>query len=609
MNILDALWAALDPLTFLLVFLGTLFGLIFGVIPGLTAILAIVLLIPLTYGMDALMAIAMLIGVYIGGISGGLVTAILLGMPGTPASIATTFDGFPLAQKGEAGKALGVGITSNLVGCMIGWLALILLAPFFARIAVAFGPVEYVAVIIFGFTTVISLSGNTPSKGLIACLLGLLCSIIGMDPATGMMRNTFGFTVLDGGISSIPAMIGLFVLTPAFREVEQCTRKYIIPRSNLKNISMSRTELRRSRGNFLRSGIIGVLIGILPGIGGTLANFVAYDQAKKHAPRPDTFGTGDIQGIVASETANNAVIGGTLIPLLVLGIPGDAVTAVLLGGLQLHGIEPGPLLMRDNPQLLYGIFAYFLVASLFMFVLMFAAGARIFPMILRISKTWLLPVVIMASLVGCYNISYATRDLWISFVFGVIGYFLQKAGYPLVPLVISLVLGLMFEKQLRLALSLTDGSLLPFLQSPYALLFLALALFSVLWSGWKARHPAASPAWASRNRSPTIQEAARSIARSRAARSRRPGAGLRQSHGPVISGRCGQEYQASGAAPKGASRASTQRSRACSSAGPNMPRAMPDWLLATTSSHPAALKRARASGTPGSQRQSSTRCT
>lgn len=491
MNILDALWAALDPLTFLLVFLGTLFGLIFGVIPGLTAILAIVLLIPLTYGMDALMAIAMLIGVYIGGISGGLVTAILLGMPGTPASIATTFDGFPLAQKGEAGKALGVGITSNLVGCMIGWLALILLAPFFARIAVAFGPVEYVAVIIFGFTTVISLSGNTPSKGLIACLLGLLCSIIGMDPATGMMRNTFGFTVLDGGISSIPAMIGLFVLTPAFREVEQCTRKHIIPRSNLKNISMSRTELRRSRGNFLRSGIIGVLIGILPGIGGTLANFVAYDQAKKHAPRPDTFGTGDIQGIVASETANNAVIGGTLIPLLVLGIPGDAVTAVLLGGLQLHGIEPGPLLMRDNPQLLYGIFAYFLVASLFMFVLMFAAGARIFPMILRISKTWLLPVVIMASLVGCYNISYATRDLWISFAFGVIGYFLQKAGYPLVPLVISLVLGLMFEKQLRLALSLTDGSLLPFLQSPYALLFLALALFSVLWSWWKARRMAA----------------------------------------------------------------------------------------------------------------------
>ena len=288
MNILDALWAALDPLTFLLVFLGTLFGLIFGVVPGLTAILAIVLLIPLTYGMDALMAIAMLIGVYIGGISGGLVTAILLGMPGTPSSIATTFDGFPLAQKGEAGKALGVGITSNLVGCMIGWLALILLAPFFARIAVAFGPVEYVAVIIFGFTTVISLSGNTPSKGLIACLLGLLCSVIGMDPSTGMMRNTFGFTVLDGGISSIPAMIGLFVLTPAFREVEQCTRKYIIPRSNLKNISMSRTELRQSRGNFLRSGIIGVLIGILPGIGGTLANFVAYDQAKKHAPRPRT---------------------------------------------------------------------------------------------------------------------------------------------------------------------------------------------------------------------------------------------------------------------------------------------------------------------------------
>lgn len=475
----------LDPATMGLLAGGVLLGLIFGIIPGLTATLAVILLVPMTYGMSAITSISVLIGVYIGGISGGLVSAILLGMPGTPSSITTAFDGFPLARQGQARKALSAGIAANLFGTMVGWIFLIAIAPQLARVALKFGPFEYVTVIIFGLTTVISLSGGSVLKGCIVGLAGLATCTIGMDPITGVARNTFGLEGFSGGINAVPAMIGLFVVAEVFRECER--QGSAIAAARLRVDPGSRftwREFFRSVPNLVRSSLIGVGIGILPGIGGSLANFVAYDQAKKASPEPDSFGKGNIQGVLASESANNAVIGGALIPMLALGIPGDVVSAALMGGLQLHGLEPGPLLFAENPAFIGAVYAAFCINALLMFVFMTLLGVRILPQLLRVPKKYLLPVVLVASTVGCYNLGYSTADMWTALVFGIIGYGMGKFGFPVTPMIISLVLGKMLEKQLRLALLMGKGSLFPMFSQPICLIFLALAALS-LAASWR----------------------------------------------------------------------------------------------------------------------------
>ena len=265
----------------------------------------------------------------------------------------TVLDGFALAKQGRAGKALGAGVTANLAGSFIGWLFLIALAPQVARFALEFGPIENTAVLLFGFTAVISLSGGSITKGICMTALGMAFSTVGVDPISSMERNTLGFSVLTNGISQMPAMIGLFVVAQAFAEMDTLSERFIIAASRLTDRFMSLTELRASLPNFIRSGLIGTAIGILPGIGGTLASVVAYDQQKRAAKHPENYGRGELQGIIASETANNATIGGALIPFLALGIPGDTVTAALLGGLQIHGLDPGPILFSRHMDMAY----------------------------------------------------------------------------------------------------------------------------------------------------------------------------------------------------------------------------------------------------------------
>ena len=315
-DLVNAFMGVFDPVSFALITGGTIFGIIFGAIPGLTATLAVILLIPLSYGLEPTQGISMLVGVYIGGISGGVVAAVLLGMPGTPSSMVTVLDGFALAKQGRAGKALGAGVTANLAGSFIGWLFLIALAPQVARFALKFGPIENTAVLLFGFTAVISLSGGSITKGICMTALGMAFSTVGVDPISSMERNTLGFSVLTNGISQMPAMIGLFVVAQAFAEMDTLSERFIIAASRLTDRFMSLTELRASLPNFIRSGLIGTAIGILPGIGGTLASVVAYDQQKRAAKHPENYGRGELQGIIASETANNATIGGALIPFL-----------------------------------------------------------------------------------------------------------------------------------------------------------------------------------------------------------------------------------------------------------------------------------------------------
>lgn len=463
----------------LMLALGTAWGLVFGMIPGLSATLAVVVLIPVTYGMDPIHGICMLIAVYIGGVSGGLVSAVLVGMPGTPSSITTAFDGFPLAKQGLGRKALGVGAISNLIGSFIGWIFLITLAPEIADLALGFGPFEYVAIILFGMTAVVSLSGGSMSKGFAMAAFGLFLATVGMDPTYGASRNTFGLSVFSSGVSTIPAMIGLFVLSQVYSEVLDIDQKYTLPESKPVKHIMTKAEWKESIPNFLRSGLIGTFIGILPGIGGNLANFVTYDQAKKRSKDPDSFGQGNIQGIIASETANNAVIGGALIPMLALGIPGDAATAALLGGLQIHNLTPGPLLIKENPTLVYSVFIAFMVAVVIMFLMMLG-GSRVFPRLLRIRKSYLLPAIMVAAIVGCYNLQYSTKDIWMAVIFGFVGYVLLKYKYPLTPVVIGLILGGKFEQQLRLGITQSDGSLLPFLTRPISLFFLLAAVASIV---------------------------------------------------------------------------------------------------------------------------------
>lgn len=487
---IDSLMAAsaafADPISLALLCCGVLLGLLFGIIPGLTATLAVILLVPMTYGMDPALGISILIGVYIGGISGGLVSAILLGMPGTPSSITTAFDGFPMTKHGQARRALTAGVVSNLCGTVIGWFFLISLAPQLAGLALQFGPFEYVAVILFGLTTVISLSGESIVKGLIVTTLGLTLCTIGLDPINGSERCTFDLEFLSGGIAAVPAMIGLFVVAEVFKECEKSASSIV--RTTIVVDSTSRfgwKDFVVSLPNQIRSSLIGVLIGIMPGIGGSLANFVAYDQAQKASSDPKSFGKGNVAGVIASESANNAVIGGAMIPMMALGIPGDVVTAALIGGLQLHGLEPGPLLFTDNPQFIASVYVAFGLNALIMFTFMMLLGSHILPKLLLIPKKYLLPIVLVASAVGCYNLGYSLSDMWCAVIFGIFGYLLNRFKYPITPMIISLVLGKMLEKQLRLALIMSKGSMLPLLTTPLSLFFIVLAILSILYSFYK----------------------------------------------------------------------------------------------------------------------------
>ncbi|RKL68458.1 tricarboxylate transporter family protein [Salipaludibacillus neizhouensis] len=466
-----------SPTVFYII-IGTVLGVVFGAIPGLTATLAVVILLPITYGMDPVAGLSTLLSAYIGGISGGVVAAILIGMPGTPSSVTTVFDGYPLAKKGLGSKALGMGATANLIGSLISLFFLILIAPQLAKVALSFTAYEYTMVMIFAFVTVASLTGNF-FKSILMTIVGLLIATWGFDPINAMDRNPTGIEFLRNGIPAIPAMIGLFVVSRVFVELESDQSKPIIPKSKSTNVFPKLKELKDSFTNFLRSGVIGTLIGILPGIGSSLATFVAYDQAKKASKEPETFGKGNMQGVVSSETANNAVIGGALVPLLVLGIPGDGVTALLLGGLQMHGLQPGPLLFVNQPDFVVGLFVSFFISVIVMFVFMVTIGARIFPVLLSVKKVYLLPIVMVMSIAGSYNIGYRISDVWIMAIFGVIGYFMNKWNFSTLPLVITLLLGFGFEQYIRTGLIQSSGDITPFFTRPIAGSFFLLSVLTI----------------------------------------------------------------------------------------------------------------------------------
>ena len=469
----------LNPICLGLILLGVVIGIIFGSIPGLSASMAMILFLPMSFGMEPMNGISLLVGLYLGGISGGLISAILLKIPGTASSIATVFDGGPLADKGEAGKALGVGILTSFVGGLLSIFALMFISPYLAKVTLAFTSAEYFSIAVFALTIISSLSGDSLVNGILAGLFGIALSLVGIAPVDGAIRFTFGQSKLYGGFDTVVILIGLYAVTDIIRTGFQ--RRDIINQSTkytytLKGYGIGFKEYLSHWRNIIQSALIGLGIGILPGIGGS--SLLAYSAAKGSSKHPEKFGTGIVDGLIASETANNAVIGGSLIPLITMGIPGNVATAIFLGGLTIHGISPGPLIFQKSGQYVYGIFIALLVANVFMIVCE-RAGLRVFVKMLDIPKYILLPVVMVCCVVGAYCSNYSIFDVWCVAIFGLVGLAFKFLKIPATPMIIGFILGSMTEENLRQALMQTGGDWSIFITRPISLIFLVIAVFSV----------------------------------------------------------------------------------------------------------------------------------
>ena len=470
----------LSPICLMLISVGVIIGIIFGSIPGLSATMAVVLFLPMSFGMEPINGISLLIGLYIGGISGGLISAILLKIPGTPSSIATTFDGGPMADNGEAGKALGAGILYSFLGGLLSIIALIFISPLLAKFALKFTPVEYCSIALLSLTIIASLSGDSMINGLLSGLFGITAALIGMAPLDGFRRFTFGSSQLGSGLTIVTVLIGLFAIADIF----EYAFKGDEDAGELKNYKISGFgvtlhEFKSQFVNFIRSSIIGLVIGILPGVGGSTASILSYSAAKNSSKYPEKFGTGIIDGVIASESSNNAMTGGSLIPLLTLGIPGNTVTAMLLGGLMIHGISPGPLIFEKNGTIMYGIFTALIVANFAMLIFEYM-GLKFFVKLMDIPKNILFPIIIVLCAVGAFATNSRVFDIYCILAFGLIGYAFKKVNIPKTPFIIGFIIGPIAEVNLRRALMASDGSLMPFITRPISAIFIAFTIFSVI---------------------------------------------------------------------------------------------------------------------------------
>lgn len=471
----------LEPLNFLATFIGVLGGVIIGALPGLTAPMGCALLIPFTYTMQPVPAILMLVSLYCGATFGGSIAAILVHAPGTPAAAATTFDGYPLAQKGMAGKALGMSCISSAIGGVFSVIVLIFLAPVLADIAIKFGPPEYFALAVFGLSMISSLGSRSVLKNLLGGTIGVFIACVGMDEISGFTRYDFGSTNLMDGISFIPVMIGLFAATEVFRQAEKGMRKLEVDRK-IVGLLPSWQEVKEVKTTLMRSCLIGTFIGILPAEGGTVAAFIGYNEAKRFSKHPEKFGTGILEGVAAPECANNAATGGAMVPTLALGIPGSGTTAVILGALLVHGMRPGPLLFIQNIELVYSIFIGMLFANL-MFLGLGLMGAKIFSQILRVPNYVLSPIILVLSVVGTYSLHNNMADVWIMLISGIVGYKMKEYGFAAAPIVLGLVLGELIEISLRRSLIVFGNNPFIFFTRPYSALFIVLTVLGLL-SPW-----------------------------------------------------------------------------------------------------------------------------
>ncbi len=464
----------LDPYMLLVILAGTVGGVLVGVLPGLSSTMATALLLPFTVTMEPIPAISLLAALYCAGTYGGSITAILINAPGAPPAAATALDGYPMAVRGEAGRALGIATVSSTIGGVFSVLVLIVAAPLLARIAYKFGAPEYFALALFGLSMLASISGKSSVKNLIGGAFGVLIATVGVDFTTGVERFTFGFPELTEGIHFIPVMIGLFGGSELLTQAASLNVIY----KRIASVAVrlpSREDFRKVRGVIARSCGIGTFIGILPAEGGTVAAMVAYNEAKRWSKDKAEFGNGAIEGIAGPEAANNAATGGAMVPTLALGIPGSATTAVILGALMVHGLRPGPHLFNEQPHLLYSIFVAMLVANV-MFMGLGMLGAKVFARVTLIPRTFLWPSVFALAVVGSYALTQSMLDVWVMLTFGLLGFLFRRYGFSPAPIIMGLILGELVENSLKQSLLIFDHNWLLFFERPIVVMFFVLTL-------------------------------------------------------------------------------------------------------------------------------------
>lgn len=469
-----------------LILLGTALGILVGAIPGLTGAMLIALSLPLTFNMEAQSALALLVSMYVGSVSGGLITATLLRMPGTPASIITTLDGYPMAQSGRAGRALALGIGASFVGGVFAWGILALLAKPIAQFSTVLGPFDFFALVLMSLVLVIGVSGESLSRGALSCLLGILCALPGTAPGTGELRLTFGFSAMDDGFKLLPVLIGLFALSRVFAPPSGKDPAQLTTSSVEGPLLLKWQEWKGQWLNLLRSSGIGTFVGILPGIGANIGSLIAYSTARAGSKNPEEFGTGCDEGIVASEAANNATVGGALVPLVALGIPGSLIDAILLGAFVIHGLQPGPLLFENNPRIVGTIVSSYLWANVAMVALMLVS-ARWISRLAKVRHHTLIPLVAAFCVLGSFALANRFFDVWVMIGFGLAGFIFERWRIPLAPFVIGFVLTPLGEESLVTALMSSGGSWLPLVTSPGSLVFLSIAALLLYWSLYQRR--------------------------------------------------------------------------------------------------------------------------
>lgn len=456
----------------------TQLGIIVGMLPGLTATMGIALMTTLTFKMAADNAVLILICMYVGAIYGGSRSAILLNIPGTPANAATTLDGYPLAQQGKAGRAIGIATTGSLLGSIIGLFCLAFFTPLLGTFALRFQSYEFFWLAVFGIVICGNLTApKDPLKGWISGFFGLFLAMIGMEGVHAYVRFAFGSVELSGGIALIPAMVGAF----GFAEVIMVMKYPVVEvvKTNIDRVFPSWQDIKKYWKTIIRSGIIGTIIGVIPGVGEDIAAWVSYDIAKNSSKEKELFGKGSVEGLMAAETGNNACVGGAIIPVLSLAIPGSAPAAVLLAAMYIHGVRPGPLIMIEFPEFVYQVVAMVLLATVAMFVLGLSM-VKTLVKVLLVPRQKLMPIVFTLCAIGSYAIDSRLFQVKVMVVFGIIGYLMREMEYPIAPMVLGLILGDILDKNLRRALILSDGGLSPFFTRPICLVLFLITLLTIV---------------------------------------------------------------------------------------------------------------------------------
>jgi putative tricarboxylic transport membrane protein len=480
-TLIAATGAILEPRVVLTMSGGILAGLIGGALPGITITMTIILVLPFTFGMDPVQGLATLVGVYVGGESGGLVSACLLGIPGTPSAIATTFDGYPMARKGQPGRAVWTGIWASLFGGLLAGIPLVLGATWLAALALHFGPWELFSLFMLTLSVVAALTEGSIIKGLLSGAVGLLATTIGSDPIMAIPRLTFGTETLRTGFAFLPILIGLFAFSQLIQELERkraaaaAAAPTTLPDLSVSHLAVWK-DIFSQPFNLVWSTLVGLWIGVLPAVGGSAANILAYDQAKKFSKHPEKFGTGIPDGIIATESSNNANISGSLITMMAFGIPGDAVTAVMLGGLIIHGIQPGPLFVTTHAKVAYGMLAAYFISH-FLAVAIEAVCLRVFLRAIRVPAHLLTPVILVLCVLGSYALNNLMENVYTFLLFGLLGFAMVRTGFPLAPMVLGVVLGDQIEANLIRAI-MTDSNPWLFLTRPISGLMLVASVLS-----------------------------------------------------------------------------------------------------------------------------------